>query len=163
MVSTLSIHDIIGSDDTIAWWQMVIRAAAIFVVAVVLVRFGGKRIFGRNTAFDIVLAVMLGSILSRALTANAPFFPTIAAAVALVLLHILLAKLSFRSRRIGYVIKGQETQLVANGEILWDAMRKSGVTAHDLIESLRTTAKHADIGRVHAAFLERSGKISFLE
>ncbi len=160
----LSIHTIIGSDPhTIRWWQMAIRALVIFGAAFVLVRFGGARIFGKKTIFDIVLAVMLGSILSRALTANAPFFPTLAAATALVLLHWMLAHLAFRHPRFGKLIKGTEHQLIADGHILRDALRQTTVTETDLMESLRSTHGHTDLQRIKAAYLERSGQISFVE
>lgn len=155
---------IIGSDsDTILWWQMVIRAVLIFFVALLLIRFGGTRIFGKNTSFDIVLGVMLGSILGRALTANAPFIPTVAAALVLVLLHILLAAVAFRSKHLGHLVKGTENQLVADGRILWDAMSKSNITEHDLMEALRSRGGQADLNRIKAAYLERSGDISFIQ
>jgi len=47
-------HKIIGSDsETILWWQMVFRGVLIFLYTLFLVRFGGRRIFGKNTSFDI--------------------------------------------------------------------------------------------------------------
>jgi uncharacterized membrane protein YcaP (DUF421 family) len=158
-----TIHLLIGSDaETILWWQMSIRAVFIFISALVLIRLGPTRIFGKNTSFDIVLGVILGSILSRALTANARFFPTLAAAATLVLLHALLAKISFWKRAIGHTIKGVEVKLVEDGEILWEGMKKTSTTRHDLLEALRTKGTEPDVSKVKAAYLERSGKISVI-
>lgn len=53
--------------------------------------------------------------MSRGLTANAKFFPTLAAPTALVDLHWLLAELSRRNRKLGRPIKGGETLLVEDG------------------------------------------------
>jgi hypothetical protein len=157
------LHFIIGSDsDTILWWQMCIRGIVIFFYALFLVRIGGTRIFGKNTSFDIVLGVILGSILSRALTANAKFIPTIAAAGTLILLHKLLASAAFRQKVIGHLIKGKETQLVQDGNILWKNMKKTSITEHDLKEALRSNVKTADLRSIKSAFIERSGKISFI-
>ncbi len=50
--------------------QMSARAVAVFVAALVLVRFGEKRSLGRCTVFDAILAIMLGSVLSRAINAG---------------------------------------------------------------------------------------------
>ena len=50
---------------------------------IVFVRIAGKRTFCTLSAFDIVLAVNL----SRALTGNAPFWPTLAATTVLARLH----------------------------------------------------------------------------
>ncbi|MDY0039900.1 MAG: DUF421 domain-containing protein [Desulforhabdus sp.] len=158
------LYFLVGSDaDTILWWQMVVRGILIFFYALFLVRIGGTRIFGKNTSFDIVLGVILGSILGRALTGNAPLLPTTAAATALVLLHMLLSKLSFYSRNIGYLIKGKERQLMEDGDILWDRMAKSSITHNDLLEALRSNGNVAELEKVRSAFLERSGDISVIK
>lgn len=156
-------HSIIGSNpDTITWWQMSCRAIGIFFSALLLVRFGGTRVFGRNSSFDIVMSVILGSILSRALTGNARFLPTLAAAAVLVFIHAVLANLSFRSRTIGHFIKGRETQLIKDGRLLMQAMKKTNITTHDLMEAVRSTAKLEDLSSVRDAYLERDGSISVI-
>ncbi len=158
------LHFFIGSDaDTIVWWQMSIRAVLIFFYGLLLVRYAGKRVFGKNTSFDIVVGVILGSILSRALTANARFVPTLAAATVLVLLHKLLAAAAFRSPRLGHFLKGQEDQLVENGKILWRPMKKNSITEHDLREASRSSGGVGDITKIKAAYIERSGSISVIE
>lgn len=157
------LHWAVGADaHTITWWQMSIRAVLVFTYGLALVRMGGKRTFGKNTSFDIVVAVILGSILSRALTANARFIPTMAAATVLVLLHKFMAAAAFRFHRLGHLIKGTEVQLVKDGEILWRQMQKSSVTEHDLKEALRLGGKIVRIGGVKDAYLERNGSISVI-
>lgn len=156
-------HAIIGRNpETIEWWQMVCRAVIIFFFALFAVRFGGKRVFGKSTSFDIVLGVILGSILSRAMTANASFFPTMAAAAALVLLHRLLAKLAFYNKTIGHLIKGKEAYLVENGHVNWKEMKKNSITSHDLSEALRIKGSTLEMERLKEAVLERSGDMSIV-
>ena len=55
--------------------QMGLRAVVVYVVTVIVVRLGKKRFMGQATAFDVILGIMLGSIVSRAVTGNAPFLP----------------------------------------------------------------------------------------
>lgn len=154
-------HELIGSDaDTITWWQMVVRGILIFFYTLILVRFGGRRIFGKNTSFDIVLGVILGSIMSRALTANAQFFPTLAAATALVFLHGLMAAIAPHCKTFGHLIKGTEVLLIENGQVITEALRKTNITEHDLMEALRANGGTDDYREVKAAYLERSGNIS---
>ncbi len=158
-----AIYSAIGSDPrTILWWQMCIRAVLIFIYALILIRIGSTRAFGKNASLDIVIAVVLGSILSRALTANARFFPTLAAGATLVLAHLVLSKLILRSRTLGHLIKGVEILLVRNGEIQWDGMRKASVTLHDLKEGIRSGKGVADLSKVRAAYMERNGQISVI-
>lgn len=158
------INHIIGTNaENLLWWQMCIRAILIFSYALFLVRLGSTRVFGKSTSFDIVLAVILGSILSRALTGNARFFPTIAASTVLVSLHYVLSKLALRSKRFGHLIKGVEIQLIENGRILLDALKKADMTEHDLKEALRSNGGTDDVRNVKAAYLERSGTLSVLK
>ncbi len=157
------INQIIGTDaQTILWWQMMVRGVLVFFVALFLVRMGGKRTFGKSTSFDIVVGVMLGSTLSRTLTGNSRFFPTVAAASALVLLHFLLGKLALHSPRVGHAVKGIEVQLVKDGQIQWDAMRRVNMTEHDLREAMRLQGGPVELPRIRAAFLERNGHVSIL-
>ena len=157
------LHSLIGSDsDTILWWQMCIRAVLISLYGMLLIRFGGKRVFGKNTSFDIIIGVILGSILSRALTGNARFIPTLAAATTMVLLHKLMASTAFRVRWFGHIIKGMEDQIVKDGTILWPQMKKNSVTENDLREAMRSKGNILDISHVKAAYIERSGDISVI-
>lgn len=71
------------SKDQILWWQESIRAAIIFLYGLVLIRFLGRRAFGKQLSLDILLAIVIGSNLSRAMTGDAPFFQTIIATAAI--------------------------------------------------------------------------------
>ncbi|MFN2432497.1 MAG: DUF421 domain-containing protein [Gemmatimonadota bacterium] len=142
--------------------QMALRAVVVFIAALTIVRIGNKRFLGRNTAFDLVLAFILGSVLSRAITGNAPLFPTLVAGAVLVAMHWLLSVASYHSRALGVLFKGRSRELVRDGEIRWDGMRRSQITTHDLEEALRLEGKPADVEGVRAAYLERSGSISVI-
>ena len=157
-----AIRDIIGPDsNAIAWWQMVIRGIITFIFTLMLVRAGNKRIFGQTAALDIVLGIILGSILSRAITGNAPFFGALATSGVMVAFHWLLAKWACYSK-IGQLVKGNVQQLVKNGEIQRAEMNKQQITENDLYEAMRLNGKTLKLEEVEAAFLERSGSISII-
>ncbi|GAA0600063.1 DUF421 domain-containing protein [Caenispirillum bisanense] len=152
----------IGDDaDTITWWQMSLRAMLLFLWGLVLVRIGGRRAFGRNSAFDIVLAVVIGSSISRAITAGAPFFPTIVAMTVLVGLHAVLTHLSFRWRLVGALVKGRDTRLVRDGALDWEAMRRTGITERDLREAAHRRGL-AGVDDIRDAYIERSGDVTVI-
>src|SRR5690606_15254177 len=132
-------YSIIGPDDELLnWWQMSIRAFIVFIVAIIIIRIGHKRIFGKHSALDVVMGIIYGSILSRAITGNSPFIPTIVAAFVLMILHRLLSILAYHSNYgLGNFLKGRPETLVKDGKILEDAMRKSSITRNDLQEALR--------------------------
>lgn len=148
-----------GVKGELTWWQMSIRGIVVFAYGLALVRFPGQRIFGKSSAFDIVLAVLVGSSLSRALTGNAPFVATLAATTAIVLLHWLVAHLTTRSHRLSWLVKGAVIRIVADGRMDCAIMRRHGLTEGDVEEAMRTAGIQR-FDQVEAAYLERNGKIS---
>ena len=157
-----SIQALLGRNSPdIAWWQMVFRAVTIFFMALAMIRWGGTRIFGKHTTFDIVIGIVLGSILSRAITGNSPYFPTIIAAFCLVALHKFLAFLCFDHHQIGGIIKGKKLLLVLHGELQLKNMKKTSISESDVMEALRLKG-NIDLAKVKYAYLERSGEISVI-
>lgn len=159
------VGDLLGlGADSIAVWQMALRAVIVYLAAIVLVRLGEKRFLGKYAALDVILGFMLGSVLSSAITGSAPFFETVlGGALVLVLMHWLFAVLSFRSDRFGNWVKGTERVLVRNGEIDWNSMQTSHISRNDLLAALRTNGRLDDVAEVKEARLERSGDISVLQ
>ncbi|NEM99424.1 DUF421 domain-containing protein [Pontibacter burrus] len=149
-------------EDTLTWWQMSLRAIGVFMAALLIVRVGNPRVFGKNTAFDIILGIVFGSILSRAITGNSPFWPTLAAALVLVILHRGLATIAYHtSGRFGDFLKGRPVELIKNGKLLHDALQKYSVTENDLQEAVRIKGS-TDISTIETAYLERNGNISII-
>ena len=134
----------------------------VYVLTVLVVRLGKKRFMGQSTAFDVILGIMLGSIVSRAITGNAPFLPALAAAAVLMAMHWLFSGLAFRSHRFGEAIKGELRVLVRDGTIDREAMRGAHVSERDLWEDLRGEGV-SRLEQVAEARLERSGKLSVIE
>jgi uncharacterized membrane protein YcaP (DUF421 family) len=156
-------YDLIGQDKgDITWWQMSARAAIVFVFGLILVRAAGKRVFGKWTALDIVVSIVIGSNLSRALTGNAPFVETMIATTVLVALHTLLIMLSVRVPAAGHLLKGRGVRLITDGRVDEKALRRHGIGEQDLEEALREAGLEEASG-VRAAYLERNGDISVLK
>jgi len=158
-----TLHAIIGTEgQDIGWLQMSIRATLIFILGVLVVRFAATRAFGKWSALDIILAVIVGSNLSRALTGSAPFLPTLVATVVLVVLHGVLARMAARWSWLSTLTKGASVLLVRDGEIDEPAMRRAGIGQGDLRMALRAAGPD-DLERVRSASLERNGDISVID
>jgi uncharacterized membrane protein YcaP (DUF421 family) len=143
--------------------QMLLRVLIVYGTTLLLVRLGEKRFFGERTAFDLVLSIILGSVISRAVNGSAPFFPTLVASGALVGAHWLLAALAFHYDDFGTWVKGQARLLIRNGEVNWEAMRESHLSEQDLRSALRVQGQVDSFDKVKAARLERSGAISVIK
>jgi hypothetical protein len=111
----------------LGFMQIVLRAVIVFFAALIMVRTSAKRLLGRKTAFDFILAIMLGSTLSRAINGSASLFPTLIAGFALVLVHRFLAALAFRFHLVGDLIKGREEIVVQMGSLA--KMPCAGITS----------------------------------
>src|SRR5690606_2785210 len=158
-----ALRELIGAgDDELDSLQMALRALIIYITAILLVRLGQKRFMGKNTAFDVILGIILGSVLSRGITGNAPLIPTVTAGAVLVALHWLFSVMSFYWYPFSSVVKGQERLLIKDGEIQWDNMRRSHVGKHDLEMAIRNTSRAANFEDVAEAHFERSGDISVI-
>jgi uncharacterized membrane protein YcaP (DUF421 family) len=140
-----------------------LRAVVVYGGALLIVRLGEKRFLGKSTAFDMVVAVMLGSVVSRGIDGSTPLLSSLAAGAVLVGLHWLTAAVAFRSDRLGNLLKGHRRTLIKDGELQWDAMRKSTITHQDLLSGLRDAANLDDPEKVSRAYLERSGDISVVK
>ena len=142
--------------------EMALRAAVTFAVTLAIVRLGKKRLMSGDTAFDVIVGVIIGSTVSRGLTGNAPLASTLAAAAAIVAMHWLMSALTLRWGWFSSLAKGDPRLLVIGGQLDGDALRKAHMTQGDFQEALRSQGL-ADIERVAEARLERSGKVSFIE
>ena len=152
-------HAVIGrSGEEIGLAQMLARALVVLVVGFALVRFSTPRIFSKATPIDIVLAVVIGSNLSRTMTGNAPFLPVIAATIVLVALHALITRLASYWRPLGTLIKGEACVLARDGELDWRQLHRCAVGERDLLAAVRS-AGGTEISQIKLATVERGGDI----
>jgi uncharacterized membrane protein YcaP (DUF421 family) len=129
-----------------------------------VIRLGNKRLFGKGTAFDTVVAIMIGSVMSRAITASGSgtMLATWTAGLVLIVLHWMLSTLSFHIQPFGSAIKGHEVELVRDGQVLEDGMQKTGTTQRDLHRVMRSEGIVPDISNIRMAYMERDGSISIV-
>ena len=58
--------DLFGQTQSMSAAEMAMRACIVYVCALAIVRLGDKRFLGKPTAFDAVLGIIFGSVVSRA-------------------------------------------------------------------------------------------------
>ncbi len=143
--------------------QTSMRALVIYVCGLIMIRIGDKRFIGKTTAFDFIFGIMIGSVLSRAINGSAALFPTIVSAMVLVALHWLLGYLALSSDFLGNLIKGKPRLLIEKGKINWSEMKRAHLSEEDLKLELRYRAGKTDFTNIETAYLERNGRISFIQ
>jgi uncharacterized membrane protein YcaP (DUF421 family) len=125
-----------------------------------LVRVASRRFVSQATAFDVIVGIMLGSILSRTVNGSALFLPTMVAGLVLVGLHWLFAFIAYHTSIFGPVVKGEPVLLIKDGVVQEDGMQSVNLTPRDLNEALRLQSGHTDPKRIRRAYMERNGNIS---
>jgi uncharacterized membrane protein YcaP (DUF421 family) len=161
-----AMKDLLGLDDSVenlAALQMVLRSVVVYVFSLLIVKSAKKRFMGQNSALDVVVIIILGSVLSRAINGSAPFVASLWAGFALVVIHRLMCWASFRWRRFARFVEGEPARLVTDGKIDWNQMRKHDITEKDLESALRSMLNSDDMSKVKHIYLEPSGKISIVE
>ncbi|HEY1872045.1 MAG TPA: YetF domain-containing protein [Chitinophagaceae bacterium] len=158
----MNIHDLWGSGSDLTTLQMSVRSFVMFFVALILIRIGGMRIFGKRTAFDNILAIMLGAILARGITGASPFFSAVAAAGVMVIVHKILALLAIRYIVIGKIVKGIHRSLYENGEWNLKNMKVTGISRDDVMEGVRMHINSDSLDDVKEATIEKNGQVSIV-
>lgn len=157
------IYNLFGDGDQLNSLQMGARAFIMFFVTLIFIRIGGLRAFGQQSAFDNVIVIMLGAILSRAVVGASPFFSVIIAGLVLVLVHRILARLSLYSTTISHLVKSDSSSLFKDGIFNEKNMRKCEVSRGDLLTGLRHNANVDSFDAVREIFMERNGHISIVK
>jgi uncharacterized membrane protein YcaP (DUF421 family) len=152
--------DLLGLDkQELEWYQMVTRAAFVFIIAMIFIRFSGMRTFGTRSAFDMVVYITLGGMLSKSIMGHYPFFASLAASGALVLMHRLISFLSARSERIRKITAGDPILLFENTKIEKAVLKRYNITEKEIMTALHEQNLE-DFDAVHSMRLEPDGKIS---
>lgn len=142
--------------------QLCLRAAIVYLVMILFLRLAKKRSLGRATVFDAILVIIIGSVASRAITGNAPFFGALAAVLVLIAMHWLISLGARGWPRLGWLVKGQSDLLIKNGKVDRGELKRAHMTDDDLAEDLRQKGV-SDPADVKEARLERDGVLSVIK
>jgi|SRR5579863_7160429 len=160
------IDDLLGGDAPVAdlgLGPIVVRCLVVYLAGLIAVRLGKSRLLSRASPLDVILAFILGSLLSRGINGSASLSGTLTAVVTLVAIHSVLTALACRFHWLGNAIKGRQYLLIANGEIIRENLLRSHLSERDLIEEMRLNANVEDPAAVQAAYQERSGQVGVVK
>lgn len=152
-------RQLIGPDQGADTQQLCVRAVLLFVFGIVCIRIAGRRTFAQYSPLDIIVALIVGSNIGRIMTGKADVIPAGAATLVLVVLHRLLALATMRWGLFAWLVKARPVQLVKDGEVDPQALRRANLSEEDLHQAIRME-QFARPSQLHLAMLEGSGKVS---
>lgn len=154
---------IFGEGKDLNALNMGCRALVLYFIMLIFIRISGTRTFGKKTAFDNIIVITIGALLSRVVVGASAFMPTVTAGFVLVMLHRALAWASLHHQWVDRIIKGSERILYTQGQIDQQNLEKSLMSKGDLMESVRINGNLNDLEAINEARLERTGEISIIK
>ncbi len=140
--------------------DIVIRAAVVFVILWLVLRVSGKRPVTHLSAFDLILLVTLGDLISQTvLHEDLSLTGGTLAVATFALLSILLSWLSWRFKRSRKVLEGEPTVVIKDGKVDDEVLRYERLPVDDILEAAREHGIR-DLGDVDLMVLEPDGTFS---
>ena len=141
-------------------WNIALRTAAVYLVTLIGLRLAGKREMGQMTVFDLVVLLLIANAVQNAMVGpDTSLVGGILAAVVLLALNAVVARLRLRWPRLRRIVEGSPTLLVLHGEAIPDHLRREGLDQETLKVALREHGV-AELSEVEMAVLEIDGSIS---
>ena len=135
------------------------KAGLLYATAIIGLRLGKRRILAELSPFDFVAAVAVGAIVGRIPSASdADYLAGAVTLITVLFAHALVSHLRHYSS-VARLVDQSPRILVANGKILQDGLRQSGLSRADVESLLRQHGVHT-VGEVEYLIFEEGGKVS---
>lgn len=135
------------------------RALAVYALMLVVVRALGRRTVGNFSAFDLIVALMLGEIVDEMIYGDVRFIQGTVAIVTLGAVAFADSLLSYWDHGMEAVLEGKPTLVVKHGEFAREGMRRERMNERDVLSTLRMQGVR-DMREVEYAVVEADGSVS---
>ena len=136
-----------------------VRALAVYVLMLVVIRALGKRTVGNFSAFDLLVALMLGEVVDEMIYGDVRFIQGTVAIVTIGAITYTESWLSYWDHGMEAVLEGKPTIVVKKGEFYLPGMRRERMNEKDVLAALRMQGIR-DMREVEFAVVEHDGTVS---
>ncbi|MGB7841377.1 MAG: YetF domain-containing protein [Salinimicrobium sp.] len=156
-------------DDTVFLWngaepiaRILFVGTAAYVAIVLILRISGKRTLASMSAFDFVIAVAIGAVFGRTLTAkNLSLSESLTAFVLLAVLQFIFAYMENRSKNFKRLFNAKPTLLFYKGSFIEKNLHHERLDKSKIISAVRKKG-FGDMDKVAAVILEIDATFSVL-
>ncbi len=138
------------------------RSAALYAIMLFVIRFMGKRTVGNFSAFDLLVALMLGEVVDEIIYGDVSFLQGVVAISVIALAKYLTSYLSFTNKWVNKLVDGTPCILMRNGEMVQKGLRHELMNEREVIAALRLQGV-SDMREVKLAVMEVDGLISVIK
>lgn len=141
-------------------FTVLFRTIFFYFFVLLAYRIMGKREIGQLGVIDLIVSILIAELVAISIeeTEN-PIYLTIVPIAMLVILEVVFAFISIKSRRFRTVFDGKPSLIICNGKINYKEMVKQRYSLDDLLISLRQQGIK-ELDNVEYAFLEPNGELS---
>lgn len=139
-----------------------VRSIVVFLLLWVVLRVVGKREVAQLNAFDMILLIVMGDLVSQGVVQEDYSLTSAAIAVlTFALFGVAVSWISFRYPKARAFLDGQPQLIIRNGVVLHDVLTAERLTTDDLSEAARENGIR-DLSTVEVCVLEPDGTFSFI-
>ena len=143
--------------------RVIFRTAFFYFYIVLAYRIMGKREIAQLGIIDLIISILIAALVAISIeNNNSSIFLTVLPIALLVVLEVVLAKFSIKSRKFRLTFDGKPSILICNGKLNYKELIKQRYTMDDLLLGLRQKSIKS-IGDVEYAFLEPNGQLSIFK
>jgi uncharacterized membrane protein YcaP (DUF421 family) len=142
--------------------SVILRTAIVYVCLVLGFRFLGKREAGQLSTLDLVVLLVIANAVQNAMVGeNTSLIAGLVAAAVILILDLVLHAAADRWEGLRNALDGEPTLLVDHGKILFDNLRREGISDRELAVALRQNQLMTAEEALYV-FLETNGQISVI-
>jgi uncharacterized membrane protein YcaP (DUF421 family) len=141
--------------------RVALKTCFVYFAFLLVVRILGRREIGNVSAFDFVVALMLGELADEMIFGDVTLLQGSVAIAVVGGLEALNSWISYKSPRAERWLSGSARLVVRDGEIVERTLRRERMSHEELYSLLRSRGVDRDeLGEVRAARLEPDGELS---
>lgn len=145
---------------TVPWWELVLRALAVYLMLIFLLRISGKRQIGELSPFDLVLLLIIANAVESSMSGgDNSLLSGIILAGTLIAANYLMGFISYKNKRFERLVEGRPQVLIHEGKIFDEVMNDAKLTRLELNTTLRQMG-YFNVNEVKLAILENNGKVT---
>ena len=135
------------------------RGLLVYVAMLVVIRLLGKRTVGNFTAFDLLVALMLGEVVDEIIYGDVSLAQGFTAIAVVAAAKYVTAWLTCWKPGLSRILEGKPTELVKNGEVVQRGLREELMNEKEVMAALRLQGV-SNVREVKLALLEVDGVVS---
>ena len=139
-----------------------LRTALVYVFMLVVIRLLGKRTVGNFSAFDLLVALMLGEVVDEIIYGDVSLLQGTVAIGVLAALQFANSWLSFRHPAFAHLTEGSPTPVLVNGRFHEQGMTQERMSGQEVLAALRQQGIR-DPQDVKLAQIESDGVVSVIK